>query len=372
MKKNIKNILIIGSGISACTLAERYAKKGNSVEIIEKKNHIGGNCYDFYDEVGILVARYGAHIFHTNHDDVWKYVNKFSDWYPYKHKVLSYTKNKLVPIPVNINTVNILFNINIKTEEEMNTWLNNHVKKISAPKNSEESALSRVGKELYEMMFKNYTKKQWGLWPNELDASVMNRIPVRKNFNDEYFNDKYQAMPQEGYSKIFNKMLDNKNIKITLNTDYFDIKDNIKKYDKIFFTGQIDQFFNYKYGRLQYRCLEFKFETYDKEYFQQNSVINYPNDLDFIRIVEHKYFSGQKSNKTTISKDYTSWDGDPSYPVLTDINKILYEKYRKEAEILESKGVYFVGRLANYKYFNMDEAFKNALDLFNKLEKHNK
>lgn len=372
MIKKIEKILIIGSGISGCTLAEKYAKRGNLVEIIEKKDHIGGNCYDFYNKEGILVSKYGAHIFHTNYDDVWKYIKKFSNWCPYKHKVLSCVKNKLVPIPVNIDTVNILFNTKIKTERGMKNWLSKNIKKINNPQNSEESALARVGKELYELMFKNYTKKQWDLWPKELDVSVMNRIPVRKNFNNAYFDDKYQAIPQNGYNEVFNKMLSNKNIKIRLNTNYFNIKNNIKKYDKIFFTGPIDRFFNYKYGKLQYRCLKFKFETYNKEYFQQNSVINYPNDYAFIRIVEHKYLTGQKNNKTTISKDYTSWFGDPAYPVPTEKNKKIYEKYKKEAEKIESKNIYFVGRLANYKYFNMDEAFKNSLDLFNRLEKKDK
>lgn len=367
MKKH--DILIIGAGISGAVLAERYAHNGKKVVVIEKRDHIGGNCYDYYNEDGILVSKYGAHLFHTNYEDVEAYVKRFSDWTPYEHRVLSYVDGQLVPVPVNITTVNKLFGTNITTSEEMDKWLGEHQVKNDNPKNGEEAALARVGKELYEKMFKNYTKKQWDKYPAELDASVLNRIPVRNNFDDRYFSDRFQALPSEGYTKMFEKILDHKNIEVRLNTDYFDIRDTLPKYEKVFYTGPIDQYFDFKFQverKLEYRSIRFVYETYDQEYFQENSVINYPNDHEYTRIVEYKHMTGQKSPKTTISKEYTTDEGEPYYPVPNPANQEIYEQYRKEADKLTD--VYFVGRLANYKYFNMDQAFKNALDLFKQLE----
>ena len=360
------DIIIVGAGISGATLAERYAtQKNKKVLVIEKRNHIGGNCYDYYDKAGILVSKYGAHIFHTSHEDVWKYVGQFTKWNPYYHKVISSVDGKLVPVPVNITTVNILFGLDIKNEAEMKQWLKKNTVEIKQPKNSEEIAISRVGKLLYEKMFKNYTLKQWGLPPDQLSPSVIGRIPVRTTFDDGYFTDPYQAIPKEGYTKLFGKMLEHPNITVKLETDFFSLKDKIKNYEKLFFTGPIDQFFGYKYGeKLQYRSLLFKFETHDKEFYQSNAVINYPNDFDYTRIVEYKHFTGQKHAKTTISKEYPTWEGEPYYPVPSKENLELFEKYQNEAKRTEKDRIYFVGRLANYKYFNMDEAFKNALDLF--------
>jgi len=363
------DIVIVGAGISGATLAERFANKLNKkVLVLEKREHIGGNCYDHIDEAGILVSKYAAHIFHTSYEDVWQYVNKFSRWHPYFHKVLSKVDGKLVPIPVNITTVNTLFNLSLKNEEEMKSWLAGQVVKIDHPKNGEESALSRVGPILYEKMFKNYTTKQWDTDPKNLDKSILDRIPVRFDFNDQYFSDPHQAMPTDGYTKIFENMLNNPNITVMLNTDYFSVQKDIEDYDQLFFTGPIDQFFGYKLGKkLQYRSLRFEFETLDKEYFQSNSVINYPNDNDFTRIVEFKYLTGQKHAKTTIVREYPTWEGEPYYPVINPENLALFDEYAKEANKSETGKVHFVGRLANYKYFNMDQAFKNSLDLFYRL-----
>lgn len=361
-------ILIVGAGISGLTIARKYAEKGHEVTLLEKRNHIGGNCFDYVDENGIIVSKYGAHLFHTNDEGVWNFVRQFADWFTYEHKVLSFVDGKLVPVPVNIKTVNSLFGTDIKTEEEMKIWLEKNIKPIKDPKNSEDSALSRVGPVLYEKMFKHYTKKQWDLWPEELEASVMDRIPVRTNFDDRYFTDKYQALPSGGYTKFFQALSNHKNIKIVYNTEFNDDLKNSLEWDKLFFTGPIDQFFGKKFGKLQYRSLNFQFETLDREYFQENSVINYPQTEKFTRIVEFKYFNNCKSNKTTICKEYSSWDGEPYYPVPNQVNRDLYLRYQEEAEKLESKNIFFVGRLANYKYFNMDQAFKNALDLFEKLE----
>lgn len=361
------DIVVIGAGISGATIAERYANLLNKkVLVIEKRDHIGGNCYDYKDKNGILISKYGAHIFHTNYEDVWEYINLFSKWFRYEHKVLSKVDNMLVPVPVNITTVNKLFNLHIKDEKEMKNWLVKNVKKVKHPKNSEDSAISRVGYELYEKMFKNYTKKQWDLLPSELEASVMDRIPVHTSFDDRYFKDKYQVLPSNGYTEVFNKMLDHKNITVLLNTDYFKIKNDIKGNQKTYFTGPIDRYFNHKYDSLQYRSINFKFETHDLNFFQKNSVINYPQTEKFTRIVEYKHFYDIQSKKTVISKEFSKWGGEPYYPVPNEKNRQLFNLYKKESEVLENEGIYFVGRLANYKYFNMDQAFKNALDLFKK------
>mgnify|MGYP000020472917 CR=1 FL=1 len=326
--------------------------------------------YDYYNEEGILVSKYGAHLFHTNYAEVWEYVRHFSEWYFYEHRVQALVDGLLVPIPVNITTVNQLFKLNIKNEEEMKKWLSKVQLKKSRPKNGREAALSRVGPVLYEKMFKNYTKKQWDKYPEELDASVLNRIPVRTNFDDRYFSDTYQYLPQGGYTQLFRRMLTHSNITVALNTDYFSIRSAIRGYEKLFYTGPIDQFFDFKYQleqKLEYRSINFVHETHNKECYQGNSVINYPNENDFTRIVEYKHITKQAHPKTTIVKEFTSDEGEPYYPVPNPDNQAIYNLYKQETSKLSN--IYFVGRLANYKYFNMDEAFKNALDLFTELVK---
>ncbi len=364
------DILIIGAGISGATLAERYASLGKKVVIIEKRNHIAGNCYDHYDENGVLVSKYGAHLFHTNDKEVWEYVNRFSEWYPWEHKVIARVDDKTVPIPVNITTVNTLFEENIETEEQMKEWLDKNRINFDAAKNGEEAVLNRVGTVLYEKMFKHYTKKQWDKYPKELHASVLERIPVRHNHDDRYFSDEFQALPLGGYTQVFDKMLDHPNITVLLDTDYFDVKDQFEGYEKLFYTGPIDRFFEFEHKlleKLEYRSINFVTEQVDGEYFQENSVVNYPGkEVEFTRIIEYKHFGNQQSEKTSIVKEYTVDHGEPYYPVPNEQNQRIYESYKKEADKLLN--VYFVGRLANYKYFNMDQAFKNALDLFKSLE----
>ena len=361
-----KEIVVVGAGISGATLAERCASVlGRKVLVIEKRDHIGGNCYDYLDQDGILVQKYGPHYFHTNYDDVREYVSRFTAWKPYEHRVLSYVDGKYVPIPVNIDTVNILFDLNIKDEGEMREWLDRNVIRFDRPRNSEEAALARVGPVLYEKMFKNYTIKQWDMHPRELEASVMERIPVHFSHDDRYFTDRHQGIPREGLTEIFARMLAHPNIDILLNTDYFDLKDDLGEGRITFYTGPIDRFFAYRFGELQYRSLRFEFRTLDEEYHQPQTAVNYPNDYDFTRVHEPKHATRQQHPKTTIITEYATWEGEPYYPVLSAKNRETYERYRREAAKLES--VYFVGRLANYKYFNMDQAFKNALDLFDSL-----
>lgn len=365
------DILVIGAGISGAVLAERYASLGKKVLIIEKRGHIAGNCFDYIDDNGILVSKYGAHLFHTNDEQVWEYVNFFSDWYDWEHKVIARVDGKTVPIPVNITTVNTLFDQQITTEAEMAEWLENNRIDFEKPANGEEAVLNRVGPELYDKMFKHYTKKQWDKYPAELDASVLERIPVRQNYDDRYFSDTYQALPKGGYTQLFEKILSHPNIEVMLNTDFFDIKEQLEGYEKLFYTGPVDRYFEFKHSlieKLEYRSINFVSETHDLEFFQENSVVNYPGtEVDFTRIIEYKHFGNQQSPKTTVVKEFTVDEGEPYYPVPNPRNQEIYAMYKAEAEKLAD--VFFVGRLANYKYFNMDQAFKNALELFESLEK---
>lgn len=361
------DFLIVGSGLSGSVMAERLANSGFKILVIDKRNHIGGNCYDYINNYGIRVSKYGAHLFHTNDKEVWKYINMFSEWVRWDHKVLTKVNDLLVPIPVNINTVNKLFDENLSNKEDMNVWLLKNQLKYKNITNSEEMALSRVGSKLYDVIFKEYTIKQWNKHPSELDSSVLSRIPVRNNFDDRYFTDKYQFLPKNGYTFFINNILKHPNIDVKLNTDYFELVNceiNKIEWKKIIFTGPIDSYVS-DYGKLEYRSLIFKEDHFVNDgYFQENSVINYPSSkIPYTRIIEYKHFLNQKSAYTTVVKEYPSDTGDPYYPVPSKKNLDLYEKIRKVAE--KTPDVYFLGRLANYKYFNMDEAIKNSLKFFN-------
>ena len=361
--------LIVGCGLSGVVIAERIANKlNNNVTIIEKRNHIGGNCYDYYNnETGILLNKYGAHLFHTNNEEVWKYINTFDKWIRWEHKVLTYTDDKFVSIPVNITTINELCEENLENENDVNKWLEKNQVKYSSINNSEEMAKSRIGNKLYEKLIKDYTFKQWNKYPNELDKSVLQRIPIRPNFDTRYFNDKYQALPEKGYTHFFTKILDNKNIEVKLNTDYFEhIKNN--NYDIVIFTGPVDSYFP-NLEKLEYRSIDFNIEVIkNMNYYQPNSVVNYPSiDVPYTRIVEYKHFLNQKSNDTIIVSEKTNDIGEPYYPVPNKKNLELYEEYKILAKKEESKNVFFVGRLANYKYFNMDEAILNSLEFFDNI-----
>lgn len=369
--------LVVGCGLSGAVIAERIANVLNEkVLIIEKSDHIAGNCYDYIDEeTGILCNKYGAHLFHTNNELVWEYINKFDKWIRWEHKVLSYVENKYVSVPVNITTVNELCNTHIQTIEEMNIWLKENQETFEEKeiKNSEEMALSRIGKQLYEKLIKDYTYKQWDKYPNELDKSVLSRIPIRNNFDSRYFSDKYQALPHKGYTHFVKQLITNDLIEYRLNTDfeYFRETNDLTQFKKIIYTGPIDRYFNnFNLSKLEYRSIQFIKEVYkNTRYYQQNSVINYPEkEYPFTRIVEYKHFLNQKSDDTIIFKEITNDNGDPYYPVPTKKNQELYEQYKQLAD--KESNVYFVGRLANYKYFNIDEAIYNALLLFDKITKN--
>jgi UDP-galactopyranose mutase len=353
-------ILVVGAGLSGSVIARDMAEKGNDVLVIEKRDHIAGNCFDYIDEdTGILMNKYGAHLFHTNSEIVWKYVNRFSEWIRWEHEVLSYVEGKFVPMPVNITTVNQLCNTAIQTSVEMDTWLDSvQIKKDI--KNSEDIALSRVGEDLYNKLFKPYTIKQWNKDPSELDPTVLARIPVRNSFDTRYFSDKYQALPKNGYTKFVEEILNHPNINVKVSTDFFDI--SREGYDHIIFTGPIDRYFESSgLPKLEYRSIRFdiqKLKNYG--YFQPNSVVNYPEtNVDFTRIIEYKHFYNQKADCTVIVREFTTDEGEPYYPVPNKQNLELYEKYRTLA--LNEPMVHFVGRLASYKYFNMDDAILNAL-----------
>jgi len=361
------DVLVVGAGLSGAVLAERLASQSNKkVLVIDKKTHIGGGCYDCYDENNILINKYGAHLFHTNDEVVWGYIQEFCKWQRWDHKVLGSLEGKMINIPVNINTVNCLFENNIQNEREMNEWLKTVQIKYKKISNSAEIAKSRVGEELYKKIFKDYTFKQWNKYPEELDPSVLARIPIRNNFDERYFSDKYQALPSGGYTKFIENILSHSNISVYLNTDFFTAKELV--FDSLIFTGRIDNYFKKdNLGELEYRSIKFVEERYkNMNFYQQNSVVNYPEgSVPFTRIVEYKHFLNQKSPHTTIVKEFAQNSGEPYYPVPNRKNLTLYEKYKKLAE--NEKNTYFVGRLANYKYFNMDQAIKNALDFYSDL-----
>jgi len=366
--------LIVGCGLSGATIAERIANVLNKkVLIIDKRDHIGGNCYDYRDkETNILMCKYGAHLFKTNDEKIWKYINAFSEWVRWEHTVLSYVDNKFVSVPVNITTINVLCNETLKTTDDMNEWLKKNQVQYDSINNSEEMCKSIVGELLYNKMFSNYTYKQWNKYPSELDSSVLARIPIRKSFDTRYFDHKYQVLPKNGYTAFVEKMLENPNITVKLNCDFESLKkinnNDLSMFDKIIFTGPVDEYFsNVGLNKLEYRSLDFEIKKYQNmNYYQPASVVNYPElNVPFTRIVEYKHFLNQTSKDTVIVIETSSDKGEPYYPVPSKSNLSLYEKYKKLALAEESsKNVYFVGRLANYKYFNMDETICNALEFF--------
>jgi UDP-galactopyranose mutase len=356
--------LIVGAGFAGSVLAERLASKANKkVLIIDKRSHIGGNTYDHYDESGILIHKYGPHIFHTNSREVFDHLSKFTEWRPYEHHVLASVDGQLVPIPINQNTINTLYGLNLSCNE-VEDFFKSRAERKDRIKTSEDVVINKVGRELYEKFFKGYTRKQWDLDPSELDASVTARVPTRTNKDNRYFTDTYQAMPLHGYTAFFTRMLSHPNIKIMLNTDYKEII-NIIPYRSMIYTGPIDSYFDHCYGKLPYRSIEFKFETHEKEFFQPTGTVNYPNSQPYTRITEFKYLTGQKSAKTSVVYEYPKAEGDPYYPIPRAENTEIYKKYALLADTLPN--IYFTGRLGTYKYYNMDQVVAQSLTLFKKI-----
>lgn len=355
--------LIVGAGFAGSVMAERLATQLNKkILIVERRNHIAGNAYDEYDENGILVHKYGPHIFHTNSKKVFDYLSQFTKWRKYEHKVLAKLNNKLYPIPINRLTINKLYDLNLQTEKEVEEYFNKVKEKRQPILNSEDIIVNQVGKDLFEKFFKYYTIKQWNLEPKELSPTVCGRIPVRINDDCRYFTDKYQFMPEEGYTKMFEKMLNRKNIEIILNTDYKKIINDIK-FDKMIYTGPIDYFFDYKFGKLPYRSIKFEWENHKKEKYQETAQVNYTsNEVEFTRVIEHKILSGQKKETTTISKEYPTFEGEPFYPIPNETNKSLYQLYKNET--LKENNITFCGRLAEYQYYNMDQVVASTLNIY--------
>lgn len=358
------DFLIVGAGFAGSVLAERLATQANKkVLIIDKREHIGGNAYDYFNTDGILIHKYGPHIFHTNSKEVFEYLGQFTPWRPYEHRVLASVDGQLVPIPINLNTINQLYGLNLNSSE-VESFFASKAEKVAGIRTSEDVVVSKVGRELYEKFFRGYTRKMWDLDPSELDASVTARVPTRTNRDDRYFTDTYQAMPLYGYTTMFQNMLKHPNIKVMLNTDYKDIIDLIP-YHSLIFTGPVDEYFNYCYGKLPYRSLEFHFETIDQEVFQPTGTVNYPNEQLYTRITDFKYLTGQKHPKTAIVYEFPKAEGDPYYPVPRPENAELYKKYQQLASSMTN--TYFVGRLATYKYYNMDQVVAQALTTFKKI-----
>jgi UDP-galactopyranose mutase len=361
--------LIVGAGFAGSVLAERLASQhGARVLLIDRRPHVGGNAYDEPNEDGILYHKYGPHIFHTTSEQVVDYLSQFTEWRPYEHRVRAVVRGQLVPIPINRTTLNKLFGLELNTDEQAAAYLADRAEPVDEIETSEDVVINAVGRELYELFFRGYTRKQWGLDPSELDKQVTARIPTRTNTDDRYFADAFQAMPRDGYTAMFEKMLDNPLIEKRVSTDFRDLKGESHEIaDHIIYSGPIDEYFDFTFGKLPYRSLRFDHQTLAEEWHQPVAVVNYPaEDVPYTRITEYKHLTGQEHPRTTITYEYPSAEGDPYYPVPRDENQALYKKYEALADA--TSGVTFVGRLATYRYYNMDQIVGQALATFRRID----
>ncbi len=359
--------LIVGAGFAGSVLAERLASQHQArVLLIDRREHIGGNAYDELDEAGILYHKYGPHIFHTNSDQVVDYLSQFTEWRPYEHRVLAEVRGQQVPIPINRTTLNKLFDRDLKTDDDAAEYLASRAEPVDEITTSEDVVINAVGRELYELFFRGYTRKQWGLDPSELDKQVTSRIPTRTNTDDRYFGDAFQAMPKDGYTAMFERMTDNPLIDKMLGTDFRDVRNQVEA-DHIIYTGPIDEYFDFRFGKLPYRSLKFDHKTLDQEQFQPVAVVNYPSeDVPYTRISEYKHLTGQEHGRTSITYEYPAAEGDPYYPIPRPENQELFKRYEALADA--TPGVTFVGRLATYRYYNMDQIVGQALATFRRME----
>jgi UDP-galactopyranose mutase len=364
--------LIVGAGFTGLVLAERIASQlGKKVLVVERRNHIGGNAYDHYDDNGILVHRYGPHLFHTNSEKVWRYLSQFTEWHPYSHQVLALVDGKKVPVPFNLNSLYAVFTPDYASKlEELLLKHYGFGSKVPILKLRREASgeLHFLAEYIYEKVFYGYNLKQWDLTPEELGPSVTGRVPVHISWDNRYFQDRYQAIPKHGYTQMFKRMANHSNIKVLLNTDYREIQDEVK-FDGMIYTGLIDEFFDYAYGELPYRSLRFEFSYHLVDTYQEVAQVNYPNEQPYTRISEYKHITGQRAPGTTVSVEYplaySREQNLPYYPVPRDENRKRYNLYLSEARSLGNK-VLFAGRLADYKYYNMDQAVARALEVFEK------
>lgn len=359
--------LIVGAGFAGSVLAERLASSGKQIFLCDRRPHVGGNTYDHYDEAGILVHKYGPHIFHTNSDEIFAYLSRFTDWRPYEHRVLACVADKLLPMPINRTTLNGLYGIDLRDEAAAAAFLQERAEPVADIRTSKDVVISQIGSHLYRTFFEGYTRKQWGLDPSGLDKSVTARVPTRTSTDDRYFLDTYQAMPAAGFTRLFENMLDHPNIQLELGVDYREL-DTRKLAPRTIFTGPIDAYFDHRFGALPYRSLEFRHETLDQKEFQPVAVVNYPSEeVPYTRITEYKHLTGQTHAKTSISYEFAKADGEPYYPVPRPENQALYKRYEELAR--QQDDVIFVGRLGTYKYYNMDQVVGQALATFRRLMK---
>jgi UDP-galactopyranose mutase len=359
--------LVVGAGFAGSVIAERLASQHDAkVLVIDRRPHIAGNAFDHQDEAGVLIHQYGPHIFHTNSDEIVDYLSQFTEWRPYEHRVLAEVRGQLVPIPINRTTLNALFGLDLQTDQEAADYLATRAEPVAEIKTSEDVVINAVGRELYELFFQGYTRKQWGIDPSGLDKAVTARIPTRTNTDDRYFGDKHQIMPRDGYTAMFARMLDHPNITLMLGTDWADVKDQVSA-GHIVFTGPIDEYFGHRFGKLPYRSLKFEHKVVDAEQVQPVAVVNYPHpDVPYTRITEYKHLTGQVHPKTSLTYEYPSAEGDPYYPIPRAENQALFKRYEALADATE--GVTFVGRLATYRYYNMDQVVGQALAAFRRLD----
>lgn len=359
-RKRRCDYLVVGAGFAGSVLAERLAsQQGASVTVVDKRPHVGGNAYDRADAAGILIHQYGPHIFHTNSDEIFGYLSRFTAWRPYEHRVLAQVRGQLVPIPINRDTLNRLFGLNLASEADAAAYLAGRAEPVADIRTSEDVVVSAVGRELYELFFRGYTRKQWGIDPSGLDKSVTARIPTRTNTDDRYFGDKYQAMPRDGYTAMFEKMLDQPGIELLLGTSHSEVADEIEA-GHIIYTGPIDEYFGFRFGQLPYRSLRFEHRTLEVPTFQPTAVVNYPDpSVPYTRITEYKHLTGQAHPHTSITYEYPQDEGDPYYPIPRAENQALFKRYEALADA--TPGVTFVGRLATYRYYNMDQVVGQAL-----------
>ena len=364
------DLLIVGAGYAGSVIAERFANEHDQrVLVIDRRDHIAGNAYDYYDEHGVLVHRYGPHIFHTNAQKVVEYLSRFTDWRPYEHRVLARVDGKLVPMPINRTTINQLYDLGLTTEDEVTDFLAERAEDVDYIRTSEDVVVAKVGRELYEKFFRGYTRKQWQRDPSELHSSVCARIPIRTNTDDRYFTDEFQNMPADGYTAMFERILDHPNIEVRLETDYFDVRDEID-HRHLVFTGPIDGYFGYRFGKLPYRSLEFELrneKTPDGGYLQPSASVNEPlEDVPYTRTTEFRWMTGQETHdSSTVAVEYPRSEGDPYYPIPRDDTRALYKQY--EALGAELPDVTFVGRLARYQYLNMDQVVGQALQTYERM-----
>jgi len=356
--------LVVGAGFAGSVLAERLAsQRGERVLLIDRRPHVGGNAYDRQNEAGLLIHQYGPHIFHTNAKSVFDYLSQFTAWRRYEHRVLAHVDGKLLPIPINLDTINQLYGLSL-TSEQLEGWFAERAETVDEIRTSEDAVVAKVGRELYQKFFQGYTRKQWGIDPSQLDKSVTARVPTRTNRDDRYFADDFQFMPAAGFTRMFERMLSHPKIKIMLQTDYREIRDEIR-YSRVIFTGPIDEYFEYRFGKLPYRSLSFEHVTLDKQWHQPVAVVNYPQTESYTRVTEYKHLTGQEHPKTSLTYEYPSDHGDPYYPVPRPENQKLYKAYERLA--LAQSNVWFVGRLATYRYYNMDQVVGQALATFRRI-----